>query len=327
LNVHTQVYDDGAPQTAAVLERGIGFEAYPYDYGDLPNIYNATLLGNGGPRHLAGPMRLGEKVDGEIDGQPDTNTIGDDTNDPYYDDEDGVEPIGNWGTTGVAKIQVTVNNCPGTCYLNAWIDWNNNHSFGTGEQFFIEKPVTNGVEIYTLTVPEGISLQDEFYLRFRLCQGPGFCNTVTNSGTNAPSLMSGAMSLFAPNAPTEEPQGEVEDYNWSFFPTGVPLGNFEVKAVNEHIEVNWETNFEESILGFNLYRSDQLESEGVKINSEQIPAMGSFLPYSVIDSDVEPGTTYYYTLEVVGLNGKSEVLGPLPIRPNYIIYLPISSLR
>ena len=66
------------------------------------------------------------------------------------------------------------------------------------------------------------------------------------------------------------------------------------------------------------------------MNSEPIPSMGfgaMGFDYSMVDSDVEPGTTYYYTLEVINLNGEPEVYGPLPIRPLYTIYMPVSVLR
>jgi hypothetical protein len=59
-----------------------------------------------------------------------------------------------------------------------------------------------------------------------------------------------------------------------------------------------------------------------------IPSTGfgapGFAPYSFIDSGVQAGVTYYYWLEIVNLDGEPDLYGPLPIRPYYTIYMPIS---
>lgn len=223
INVHCNVYSDGSSQTSAVAGRSITFQILPYDYGDMIAEYGVTLLENGGPRHLAGPMRLGLRVDGEIDGQCDDCVvpIGDDQDSNNGDDEDGVLALGNWPTQG-PKIEVTVSNCDGTCYLNGWLDWNNDGSFlESSDQIFFDMPITNGTHAIDLTNP-GVSLAANFFTRFRLCQAENLCNTVTDDYTAL--LQQGIM------APTAEIMGEVEDYYWEFAPTPVRLQSFSVSS-------------------------------------------------------------------------------------------------
>ena len=88
-------------------------------------------------------------------------------------------------------------------------------------------------------------------MRFRLCGEGEVCNTLTDPyppawNTNFPLLV----SSFDLNAPSATPSGEVEDYHENFFPTGVTLGNFEVKAVNEHIEIDWNAVLESNVFGY-----------------------------------------------------------------------------
>ncbi|MBN1667001.1 MAG: hypothetical protein JW862_07920 [Anaerolineales bacterium] len=226
LNVHMNVFNDGESQTAAVAGRSITFQLLPYDYGDMIDDYGVTLDVNGGPRHLSGPMRLGQMVDGEVDGQcqdPCVQPIGDDTDSNNGDDEDGVIVVGNWAQTQQATIEVTITGCDGTCYLNGWLDWNNDLSFyEAGDQVFNDEPVSTGVYEFTLTNP-GVNLSANFFSRFRLCQAPDTCNTVVDDIT--------AGTQQGVNAPQDhDPLGEVEDYYWEFAPTPIRLQSFTASA-------------------------------------------------------------------------------------------------
>ena len=66
------------------------------------------------------------------------------------------------------------------------------------------------------------------------------------------------------------------------------------------IEVQWETESEFDTVGFNVLRSEAASGNFVRINEIIIPGSvdatlgGS---YQFVDTNVEPGTVYYYRLE------------------------------
>jgi hypothetical protein len=186
------------------------------DFGDLPATYNTTLTSDG-PRHVVGDLYLGSVIDREADGFPSDNADGDDDNN--YDDEDGVvrTPGVNWepGTVGEGKggsVDVTVTGCSGTCYLNAWIDWDDDDEFtDTGDQILDDRSVSNGdSQTITFNIPAGADVTDvSLYTRFRLCDAQNTCDSPTGEVTN----------------------GEVEDYQWYFSPTAVTLTRLDAISV------------------------------------------------------------------------------------------------
>ena len=185
------------------------------DYGDLPSGYPVTFASNGA-RHIPQGLRLGTNVDAEADGTNSANADYDDS-DIAPDDEDGVvrTPGVNWsaGANG-GSVDVTVNGCSGTCYLNGWIDWGNDGSFDEdGDQIFSDKEVSNGPQTLTFNIPAGQTFDTSFYARFRLCASTGTCTSVTGEVTN----------------------GEVEDYFWQFGPNAVTLNELEARPVGH----NW----------------------------------------------------------------------------------------
>ncbi|MEM6317578.1 MAG: GEVED domain-containing protein [Bacteroidota bacterium] len=104
------------------------------DLGDLPDTsatFNAsdyqTLLANNGPIHVIIPgLSLGVTVDGETDGQPSNDALGD------GDDEDGLTIFPSLDLKpGVPfKLPLSVSNTTGdTAYVEAWIDWNGDGDF------------------------------------------------------------------------------------------------------------------------------------------------------------------------------------------------------
>lgn len=71
-------------------------------------------------------------------------------------------------------------------------------------------------------------------------------------------------------------------------------------AVPGKIEIEWETETEIDTAGFNIYRSETEDGEYVRINEQIIPSQSDAVAgaaYLYVDSDVEPGKTYYYRLE------------------------------
>jgi hypothetical protein len=80
------------------------------------------------------------------------------------------------------------------------------------------------------------------------------------------------------------------------------------------IVVEWTTATEINTAGFNLYRSDRVDGEYVKINTTLVPASPDPLrggKYRYEDVNVEPGKTYSYKLEDVELSGATMQHGPI----------------
>jgi hypothetical protein len=168
-----------------------------HDFGDLPDTYGITNLADDGPRHLEDGIVLGSAVTTEVDGQEDPAANGDGSDDGV------VPPPGAWvaGING-GKVNVTTN-CPTTCYLSAWIDWNRNSVYAVSERIMLDRPVSGGTQLMTFNIPAGTTIANRtFNARFRLYP----------------------ISTLGQATPTGEAiNGEVEDYQWGFQPTSVSL--------------------------------------------------------------------------------------------------------
>jgi len=107
-------------------------------------------------------------------------------------------------------------------------------------------------------------------------------------------------------------------FNW-FVPLYVQLHDFYAMGCsNAEVRVRWTTATEINNYGFNLYRSMTEEGELVRINDRVIPGLGMSVrgaDYEFVDTDVQLGYTYYYTLEAVEYDGRSERYGPVSATP------------
>jgi hypothetical protein len=292
-----------------------------YDWGDLPDTYGTERAADG-PRHSPSGLRLGSVFDHELQGQPTTGAVGDDTaHSP--DDEDGVTLAGTTAEwwEGIGKFSVTVTGGPGC--LNAWMDFTDDAGSGAGTtyadgnftkmggydtystyaEYIIQNIlVSTGTSIVQVTVPPALNAQttNPYYFRFRL----------------SPSVNGLCTPAIAPSGLVAG--GEVEDYEFKLenVATAVQLLLFEVTAREEFIELSWETASETDNLGFNLYRATSLDGESIKINAElmpsQVPPGSPFgAVYEYEDTTVNLDGTYYYWLEVVDIYGQSELHGPV----------------
>ena len=80
--------------------------------------------------------------------------------------------------------------------------------------------------------------------------------------------------------------------------------------------VEWTTESEVDLAGFNIYRSESLDGPYVKLNATLIPASPDPIAggnYSYTDAGAEPGVTYYYKLEDVELDGRATMHGPITV--------------
>ena len=96
-------------------------QAVPADYGDLPDDYGITQLGDSGARHIPlseNDVWLGILRDLELNGIPHDSAMGDDMDDTE-NDEDGVVRGASWsGGSGTVSVTVTGPSC-----LMGWMDW------------------------------------------------------------------------------------------------------------------------------------------------------------------------------------------------------------
>ena len=80
--------------------------------------------------------------------------------------------------------------------------------------------------------------------------------------------------------------------------------------------VEWSTESEVNLAGFNIHRSESPAGPYVRLNDTLIPAAPDPIAggsYSFTDDTAGPGVTYYYQLEDVELDGSSTMHGPIEI--------------
>ncbi|GEM_PF-1285710 len=105
--------------------------------------------------------------------------------------------------------------------------------------------------------------------------------------------------------------------------------NAVVTAAN-FVSLNWVTATETGVLGFNVYRSDNGNAaNSYKVNSQIIAATNTSqtATYNLIDSEnLSVGSTYYYWLEAVDMNGFSTLNGPVNVTINGTVVPPMPEL-
>lgn len=161
-----------------------------YDFGDAPPPY-PTLRNDPGSIYRAcfgGRFSLGNEVDGELDGQPDENAMGDDNS--QTDDEDGVTiyflTAGEQGTAYIRFPDLGFEDPNGL--LDAWIDFDQNGAWEENEK------VIDSYQLIPIVGTIGV--------------------TFDVPSTAVPGFTFGRFVLTADTAvhPNGTPWGEVEDY-------------------------------------------------------------------------------------------------------------------
>ncbi|MFI6324752.1 DUF6923 family protein [Nonomuraea sp. NPDC050556] len=107
------------------------------DYGDAPDSYNTRASNNGASHKITDKLRLGADLDAnpDADSQAPLNGFADDLNDGR-DDEDGVTGLRTVKITDTTySVNAAVHNDTGErATVAAWIDFNNDGAFSTGER-------------------------------------------------------------------------------------------------------------------------------------------------------------------------------------------------
>jgi hypothetical protein len=100
-------------------------------------------------------------------------------------------------------------------------------------------------------------------------------------------------------------------------PLPVTLSSFSaIQTSNNFAQINWTTQSETNLLGYNLYRNIENSSNGSqKINQQMIYGENSANAsnYSYTDETVDYEQPYFYWLESVELSGNTELFGPVSI--------------
>jgi|GEM_PF-1742284 len=202
----------GGTQVQRDLTASGSCTAAQYDWGDLPDPPYPTLTSRDGPRHVLGAgLLLGDTVDDELDGQPNSSATG--------DGDDGVLILpapnalhGGW-LNGLAadgngcRYQVTIGG--GSGVLQLWMD------FGAGLA-----PVSI-LDADGAALPGGLLAPGVHTVA---CDVPdGTFDGTGNRAIAARFRLSSAGGLAATGS---APDGEVEDYIFNFGPTAVTLRDF-----------------------------------------------------------------------------------------------------
>lgn len=132
-----------------------------FDFGDAPNSYG-TLLSSDGARHLiGGPLFLGQSVDAEPDGRPNSAA--------NADKDDGVT-LPAVLMVGMQSAAQVVASAAGK--LDAWIDFNRNGIFDAAERIATGLSVVKGTNTITFVVPPA-AVSGASFARFRISTAGG----------------------------------------------------------------------------------------------------------------------------------------------------------
>ena len=94
----------------------------------------------------------------------------------------------------------------------------------------------------------------------------------------------------------------------------VQMSQFSVEACHGGIRIQWRTESETDCVGFNVWRSENLEYGYVKINSVLIPGRGNssdMREYVFLDNQVSEGAIYWYKIEEISTDGNSCYYEPI----------------
>jgi len=97
-------------------------------------------------------------------------------------------------------------------------------------------------------------------------------------------------------------------------PTAVVLSDFKAIGKPLKIKLEWTTESEFEVAGFNLYRAKSAEGDRVLITPTMIPIQGTDttgFTYIYKDKGLKANKVYYYWLETIDTNGNSELFGPV----------------
>lgn len=274
----------------------------PYNYGGLPvgpftpQIYN--IFPSGGARNLTCSTRLGASVESNTTGGPSTDPV-------TYSQAatwNGIVPTPNfqWSVTNGGSLRVT-SVCPSTpCFLNGWIDWNQDGDFSdTGEFVFNNYSIASSTtQNLTFTIPGSAVLTGTWYARFRFTDD----------------------SIASPSSIGSGPCGEVEDYALnatSLTSTPVTLAYFKVYGQGNRTRFEWSTASEAGNLGFDLYAATAAGRQKVTTLPVRSTATDPTESHDYeYEATVDSSVTKFY-LEDIDISGRRRQHGPFDFGKAY----------
>lgn len=106
----------------------------------------------------------------------------------------------------------------------------------------------------------------------------------------------------------------------------VTLVSLSATPYNAAVIVNWQTGAEIDHQGFNVFRSTNPSSGFIQVNPQLIRNFSSSGAaqgkYRYLDQDVLNGTTYYYRVEDIAINGTRTLHGPVNATPDVLLDPP-----
>ena len=87
----------------------------------------------------------------------------------------------------------------------------------------------------------------------------------------------------------------------------VTLSAFYATMMEDKVVVEWQTQTEQSNLGWDIYRSSKKDGEYTKVNATKIAGAGTSTEphtYQFVDENVEASNTYFYYLENIDFEGR-----------------------
>jgi hypothetical protein len=222
-DVEAVVFDIAQQADAVDLEMDLFEATANTDFGDLPALYNSTLNVDNGARHTVGALYLGAIIDRESDGFESANADGDNNQD--LNDEEGVvrQPgvggsggNGGWTNGTVAsgnggRFDITITG--GSGVPQVFMDFGDGGGNLSGTLTAVTLRDNTGTP---LGMPLAAGLHQVYF------DIPGGTFAVNGQPIAARVRLSSAGGLTATGL---APDGEVEDYIYTFGPTAVTLQN------------------------------------------------------------------------------------------------------
>ncbi len=188
----TVILEPIATGSKVTLNDGCGCaDVVEFEFGDAPVSYEDPTKPVARHNIVAGKgFYLGNLQDSELEAQNSADALGDDT-DEDGDDEDGVtlygadfqgQALGTVGPSASRDYVLTVE-ASKDGYLNAWLDWNDDGSWGAGEQIFTDEPLSAGINSLVFAV-DGANIVSFFppydtFARFRFAPAAGVANSTS----------------------------------------------------------------------------------------------------------------------------------------------------
>ncbi len=173
--------------------------------------------------------------------------------------------------------------------------------------------------VYTL-IPRGADTYDVSYELWRTNQSESFAllqesggysvvNTTINDGPVYPYFgIDGHRVSYIDNFTIDYPEEATLPVTMSSFTATL--------SSKTMINLQWTTESESNILGFNVYRSEYDDlANAIKLNPNVIEGTNSSMQhtYSFSDCEFEPQTTYYYWVESIEMNSAGIFYGPVSV--------------